>query len=158
MRTFAKHFQNGEMVRSKIERKDQGMHTTVYNKVQAVQDFCSFYDITWRKGISGVMSQKVPHHGKYADIRFAQEEFEKADEFIKEKWGLDSDIFKWFWIGIESCARFGALYIMKNDWTEIKSKSGNKVFLMSIIESKTDTIRGGKWTKFITRHEYPEKP
>jgi hypothetical protein len=40
---------------------------------------------------------------------------------------------------------------MKNNWTEIKSKSGGRVFLMSVIESKTDTIRGGKWTKFITR-------
>ncbi|MBS3922361.1 MAG: HTH domain-containing protein [Nitrosarchaeum sp.] len=151
MRSFAKHFQNGDVVCSKIGRKNLGMNTIVYKKVQAVRDFCSFYDITWRKGISGVMSQKVPHHGKYAYIRFTQEEFEAADLFIKERWGLDSDIFRWFWIGIESCARFGALYNMKNDWTEIKSKSDNRVFLMSVIESKTDNIRGGKWTKFITR-------
>jgi hypothetical protein len=40
---------------------------------------------------------------------------------------------------------------MKNDWTEIKTKSCNRVFLMSVIESKTDNIRGGKWTKFIAR-------
>jgi len=40
---------------------------------------------------------------------------------------------------------------MKNDWTEIKTKSGRTVFLMSAIESKTENIRGGKWTKFITR-------
>ena len=153
MRSFAKHFQNGEMVCSNIGKKNQGMNTTVYSKVQAIRDFCSFYDITWRKGISGVMSQKVPQHGKYADIRFTQEEFEEADLFIKEKWGLDSDIFRWFWIGVESCARFGALYNMKNDWTEIRTKSGGKVFLMSVIESKTDTIRGGKWTKFIARHD-----
>jgi hypothetical protein len=151
MRSFAKHFQNGEMICSNIGKKNQGMNTTVYSKVQAIRDFCSFYDITWRKGISGVMSQKVPHHGKYADIRFTQEEFEEADLFIKEKWGLDSDIFRWFWIGVESCARFGALFNMKNDWTEIRSKSGNRVFLMSVIESKTDNIRGGKWTKFIAR-------
>jgi hypothetical protein len=153
MRSFAKHFQNGEMICSNIGKKNQGMNTTVYSKVQAIRDFCSFYDITWRKGISGVMSQKVPDHGKYADIRFTPEEFEEADLFIKEKWGLDSDIFRWFWIGVESCARFGALYNMKNDWTEIKSKSGGKVFLMSVIESKTDTIRGGKWTKFIARQD-----
>lgn len=40
---------------------------------------------------------------------------------------------------------------MKNDWTEIQSKSSGRVFLMSVIESKTDNIRGDKWTKFITR-------
>jgi len=58
------------------------------------------------------MSQKVPGHGKYADIRFTDEEFSKADSFIKEKWGLDSDIYRWFWIGVESCSRFNALYTM----------------------------------------------
>lgn len=123
MRSFAKHFQSGDVVCDNRGQKSFGMNTIIYTKVQGVRDFCSFYDITWRKGVSGGMSQKVQHHGKYADIRFTTEEFEDADKFIKEKWGLDSDIFRWFWIGIESCARFGALYNMKNDWTEIKSKS-----------------------------------
>jgi len=77
-------------------------------------------------------------------------EFAAADKFIKERWGLDSDVYRWFWIGVESCARFNALYNMKNDWTKIKRKSG-AVFLMSVIESKTEDIRGGKWTKYITR-------
>jgi len=64
------------------------------------------------------MSQKVSNHGKYPDIRFTAEEFEAADKFIKERWGLDSDVYRWFWIGVESCARFNALYHMKNDWTK----------------------------------------
>ena len=40
---------------------------------------------------------------------------------------------------------------MKNDWTRVERKSGGVVFVMSVIESKTENIRGGKWTKFITR-------
>ena len=76
LRTFAKHVQSGTMICSNSGRKSLGMNTTVYSKVQAVRDFCSFYDITWRKGVSGVMSQKVPGHGKYADIRFTKEEFD----------------------------------------------------------------------------------
>lgn len=153
LRIFAKHFQNGDIVCSNRGRKSLGMNTAVYNKVQAVRDFCSFYDITWRKGVSGIMSQKVPNHGKYADIRFTNEEFDAADKYIKERWGLDSDVYRWFWVGIESCARLDALYHMRNDWSELKTKSGGIVFLMSAIESKTDGIRGGKWTKFITRKD-----
>ncbi len=130
-----------------------GMNTTVYAKVQAIRDFCSFYDVTWRKGVTGIMSQKTPHHGKYADVRLTDEELENADNFIKEKWGLDSDVYRWFWIGIESCARFSALYNMKNKFTKFETKSKKIIVLMSVFESKTEDIRGGKWTKFITRPE-----
>jgi len=150
MREFAMHFQNGNVVRSKMGGRSLGMNSTIYVKVQGVRDFCAFYDITWRKGVRGIMSQKVSNHGKYPDIRFTDEEFAAADKFIKERWGLDSDVYRWFWIGVESCARFNALYHMKNDWTKIKRKSG-VVFLMSVFESKTEDIRGGKWTKYITR-------
>ncbi len=153
LRTFAKHFQNDNVVGSNQGRKSFGMNTSIYGRVQAVRDFCSFYDITWRRGISGIMSQKVPGHGKYADIRFTAEEFDAADKFIKERWGLDSDVYRWFWIGIESCARQTALYNMTNDWSKLQTKSGGTVFLMSAIESKTENIRGGKWTKYITRKD-----
>ena len=151
MREFAMHFQNGTVERSKMGRRPLGMNSTIYVRVQGVRDFCALYDITWRKGVRGIMSQKVSNHGKYPDIRFTAEEFEAADKFIKERWGLDSDVYRWFWIGVESCARFNALYHMKNDWTKIKRKSGGVVFLMSVIETKTEDIRGGKWTKYITR-------
>lgn len=61
MRTFAKHFQTGDIVCSNSGRGNSlGMNTTVYAKVQAVRDFCSFYDIAWRKGVTGIMSQKTP--------------------------------------------------------------------------------------------------
>jgi len=153
MRSFAKHFQKGEVVCSNPRLNSQGMNTTVYVKVQAVRDFCSFYDITWRKGISGVMSQKVIGHGKYADIRFTDEEFDAADKFIKEKWGLDSDIYRWFWIGVESCARFGALYNMENYYTVQKNSTGKMIYIMTVHETKTEHIRGGKWTKYITRED-----
>ena len=153
MRSFAKHFQKGEVVCTNPGLNSQGMNTTIYSKVQAVRDFCSFYDITWRKGVTGVMSQKVPGHGKYADIRFTDEEFDAADKFIKEKWGMDSDIYRWFWIGVESCARFSALYTMENNYTIQKTNLGKLVYIMTVHESKTDHIRGGKWIKYITRED-----
>ena len=40
---------------------------------------------------------------------------------------------------------------MKNEFTKFETKSKKIIFLMSVFESKTENIRGGKWTKFITR-------
>jgi len=88
----------------------------------------------------------------YADIRLTEQELEQADSFIKEQWGLDSDIYRWFWIGIETCARFGALYTMTNDYTTYNN-CGKTIYIMNVIESKTAHIRGGKWIKYITKKE-----
>ncbi len=86
MRSFARHFQSGDIVCSNSGRRNSlGMNTTVYAKVQAVRDFCSFYDITWRKGVTGIMSQKTPQHRKYADIRFTDEEFDAADTPLRQE-------------------------------------------------------------------------
>lgn len=153
MRRYANLARQNKIYRDSRGVKSNDITVTMYNKVQAVRDFCSFYDITWRRGVSGIMSQKVPGHGKYADIRFTAEEFDRADKYLKERCGIDSDVYRWFWVGIESCARQNALYHMKNDWSKLKTKSGGTVFLMSAIESKTESIRGGKWTKFITRKD-----
>jgi hypothetical protein len=151
MRSFAKHYHNGKVKQSHVGKKSEGFGYTIYIRVQGVRDFCAFYDITWRRGMSGVMSQKVPGHGKYADIRFTDEEFDAADNFIKEQWGVDSDIYRWFWIGVESCARFNALYSMSNQYSKHQSPSGKIIYVMTAFETKTEYIRGGKWKKFITR-------
>jgi len=133
--------------------KYQGEGSVIYFRVQGIRDFCSFYDITWKKGTTGIMSQKVPGHGKYADIRFTDEEFDAADKYIKEQWGLDSDIYRWFWIGVETCARLNALYNMSNQYTKHHTPSGKTIYVMTAYETKTQHIRGGKWTKYITRKD-----
>lgn len=153
MRNFARAYQNGETMKHPEGKKPQGQGTAVYMRVQAIRDFCAFYDMVWKKGTTGIMSQKVPGHGKYADIRFSQKEFELADQFIKEKWGLDSNIYRWFWIGVESCARFSALYNMSNEYTIHYTQSGKQIYLLTAYETKTQHIRGGRWNKFITRQD-----
>lgn len=40
---------------------------------------------------------------------------------------------------------------MKNEFTKFEIKSKGTIFLMSVFESKTEDIHGGKWTKFIIR-------
>ncbi len=150
LRRFAKLYQNGSVEKSTRGKKNQGYNTMIYFRVQGVRDFCAFYGITWRRGVGGIMSQKVPSHGKYADIRLSESEFEAADKFITDTWGRDSDIYRWFWIGVESCARSSALYGMSNQY-ETYQKSGRTVYVFSAYETKTQHIRGGKWQKYVTR-------
>ena len=100
------------------------------------------------------MSGKIISHGQYADIRMTHNELEIADSFIKEKWGIDSDIYRIFWVGIESCARKSALLEMKCQWTEHVNQSiHKKIFCMTAYESKTSQIKGGKWSKYIIRED-----
>ncbi len=152
MRTFAKFYTSGNTIQSKRGPKPTGLNTGIYMRVQAIRDFCMFYNLFWQKGVTGIMSQKVLGHGKYSDIRLTNDELQKADIFIKETWGLDSDIYRWFWVGIESCARFDALYNMPLEYTKsISKKSGKITYIMTVIETKTEHIRGGKWSKYISR-------
>lgn len=154
MRTFAKFYTSGNAVQSKSGSKPTGLNTGIYARVQAVRDFCMFYNLFWQKGVTGIMSQKVLGHGKYSDIRLTDDELQRADDYIKEKWGLDSDVYRWFWVGIESCARFDALYNMPLEYTKsVSKKSGRTTYIMTAIETKTDHIRGGKWLKYISRED-----
>jgi len=152
LRQFAQVCREGKDVRSVTGRKRTSVRFVVYQRVQAVRDFCGFYGITWRRGVGGIMSQRVVDHGQYADVRLSQKELDMADSFIKERWGLDSDVYRWFWIGIESCARFNALYYMSLDYeSHTSAKTGKVTYIMTAFESKTESLRGGKWYKYITR-------
>ena len=151
LRNYAQQYRNGKASLDPRGKKPFGIRHGVYRIVQGVRDFCGFYEMTWRRGVGGIMSQKIIDHGKYADVRLTTEELERADGFIKEMWGLDSDIYRWFWVGVESCARFNALYNMELDYTKVNGRTGKTTFIFTAYETKTDHIRGGKWYKYITR-------
>ncbi len=153
LRSYAQLYREGKSVQDHRGKKAQNIRMIMYRKVQGIRDFCGYYGIIWRRGVGGIMSQKVIDHGKYADIRLTKEELQKADEFIKTKWGLDSDIYRWFWVGIESCARSSALCDMELDYTKSKTDSEKITFVMIAFEIKTKDIRGGKWYKYITRSD-----
>ncbi len=100
-----------------------------------------------------ITSQKVHSYGLYADIRLTEQELAQADTFNQERWGINSDIYRWFQIGIESCAIFGTPYTMSVDYTTFNS-NGKITYIMSAIETKTSLTPGrGKWTKYITKKE-----
>lgn len=139
------------LTRTRGIRVSHDIKNVLYARSQAIRDFCGFHGLTWRRGTGGVMSQAVPNHGLYADIRLTGEELEEADRYVISRWGLDSDIYRWFWIGIESCSRFAALYTMKLDYTKHTSKTGRTTYIMTAFEPKTKHIKRGKWIKYITR-------
>jgi hypothetical protein len=153
LKNYSQLYREGRVDKRPAGKKmiSSDIKNVVYQKVQGVRDFCGFYNMTWRRGVGGIMSQKVPSHGKYADIRLDDNELEQADKFIKEKWGLDSDVYRWFWIGIESCSRFEALYSTNLEHTRHAGKTGKTTYIMTAFESKTKQIKNGKWIKYITR-------
>jgi predicted DNA-binding protein YlxM (UPF0122 family) len=154
LRNYAQMYLEGRIKRRFNGKKlSEDIKNVIYCKAQGVRDFCGYYDIIWKRGVGGVMSQAVPNHGMYADVRLTNLELEEADRFIKEKWGLDSNVYRWFWIGIESCCRFEALYSMKLDYVKFTGKTGKIVYIMTAYESKTKQIKKGKWIKYITRHD-----
>ena len=95
IKNYAEMYRQGHVeMRSNSRKKiSYDIKNMMYQRVQGIRDFCGFYGIVWKRGIGGIMSQKVPNHGRYADKRLTdEEELEKADRFIKEKWSLDSDV------------------------------------------------------------------
>lgn len=154
LRNYAELYGKERAVKRHSGRKKMSddIRNIVYQRVQGVRDFCGFHGLIWKRGVGGIMSQKVPNHAKYADKRLTDEELEQADMFVKERWGLDSDVYRWFWIGIETCARFSALHSMNLDYTRhVNEKSGKTTYIMTVHEKKTRHIKNGKWFKYITR-------
>ena len=153
LKNFAKEVQSGHYDREGLGSKVKvgALDTIMYRTVMATRDFCGFYNITWRIGTPGIMSAKLIRHGNYADVRLSEEEFKKAEEYILENYGLDSDFFRIFFFGIDSCARKEAILTAKIEYRpHISKKTGKEILFMEVIETKTIHINKGKWTKYIT--------
>ena len=133
-------------------KKNTGIETLDYRASYAIASFGAVYGLSWERGTAD-MSRKIVLHAQYANIKFTPEEFEKADKFLKEKWGLDSDPFRWFWVGVETCSRYRALESMKLDFTLTKTKRGKIALLIEAFESKTKHINKGIWQKYIVRKD-----
>ena len=157
MKNFSDLAKDGQVKRLKSNRTITGSHELILYRVKmAVRDFCGYYGVTWRRGIDGIMSGKVVRHGQYSDILLTDKELEQADTFLLKTYGLDSDVYRLFWVGVESCSRKTALLTINTEWKEHLSKKGNKTFIMTAIESKTQHYKGGKWIKYIKRPKTQE--
>lgn len=154
MKEFAKQYELGKasvntQKRWDIEKTD--IEKVLYIHSKGTRDFMKFYGFPYAKGETGVMSQNIrAFHGKYADVRASDEQIAIGKKYIKEKWTIDSDIYRVFTFGIDSCARDKAMQGASIYYTVHESKKSNKItYLMEVFESKTEQIKGGIRTKYI---------
>ena len=116
-----------------------------------LRDYLAHWGYSFPRGRGGIMSQKKLSHGKYAHVKLTDDQIEAGLGILESDHGIDSDIYRIFAFGIQSCARKGALYSAKVDDIEYtKSAKGAKVLLAKVYESKTKHKGGGIWTKYIT--------
>ncbi len=120
-----------------------------YAYAKSVRDFMRIHGYNYPEGTGGVMSQSISSfHGNYSDVRMTIEEYRKGKKYIKDKWGLDSDIFRWFSYGVEALPRKMAIFNALNNYEIVNSK-GKEYYSMVAIETKTSHYKGGKWKKII---------
>lgn len=120
-----------------------------YAYSKAIRDFMRIHGYPYPEGQGGSMSQSIaPFHGKYADVRLTMDEYKNGQQYIIDTYGLDTDIFRWYSVGIEALPRKTAIHTMKNDYEVIKTKYG-EFYSMEAIETKTSHYKGGKWNKLI---------
>ena len=116
---------------------------------QAYRDFMNFHGLPYPKNYGGVSSQKVLGHGQYADVKLSPEELEKAKKYLIKKYGICSDEFRFFMMGVQSCGRHGAVFNMTLDY-EVTEVDGRKCYVFKVFESKTEHIKGGMMDKYVT--------
>lgn len=141
-------FQQGTLINDKGRKGASGWDTAFHWMKMSSRDFVQFHGISLPKNIGGVASGKVIRHAQYADVRLTDAELDVGDNFIIEKWGLDSDIFRVWGVGIEGGARKLAGLKMELNWeTHTNQKTGVVTFIMKAYETKTE----GWWKKYIRR-------
>lgn len=133
-------------------RKRKSIKNTRKHHITALRSFCAKFGIAWAKGEDPVMGNKVVGHGNYAGVRFTKGDFEVADLWLKKHYGVDSDLYRFFWFGVESCAREQAILGAKCEWEEVPDDD-KVIFVMKVFESKTKHLNAGIWEKFITKEE-----
>jgi len=149
---FLDHFRNATDQRQNTGAKRGDIASINLRINYALASFCAVNNISWARG-DPAMSRKIVGHGKYAKERLSEEEFTKANQFLIDTYGLDSDEYRWFWIGIETCSRFGALESMKLQFDSIIGKNGKETLIMQAYEAKTKEKNGGMWEKYIKRSQ-----
>lgn len=153
---YAQSYYNG-LLNGTIARKSKRVKSSplgaFYQVRQAVRHLMQYNGrngISIPRGYKGILQGRIIGHGNYADIDLSDVEIQQVEKYIIDNFGLDSDIYRIFFVGIESCARKQALMDMSLDWTE-STEDGETTFFMTAIESKTEHIAEGKLDKFVQR-------
>ncbi len=135
----------------RTNRVNSSARTAFYPVLMGVRDFVQFHGISLRKGEGGIWNAKVRGHGNYADIRLTDEQFVLLEDYLMKHGGIDSDLYRLVWVGIESCARAQALLTTPLDYTKDDPDPANITYFLTMVEQKTKHIKNGKQVKHITR-------
>jgi hypothetical protein len=149
---FIEQFKLGLDVR-KAQGHDRGSLKGITLRLNyALNSFCVLNGISWAKG-DQAMSRVIVGHGQYSKERFLKSEFIEADKYLIENFGIDSDQYRHFWVGVETCSRLGALKVMSLNYEIVYDESDKiKSLHLKTFESKLEhTKKGGAVEKFVRR-------
>lgn len=133
--------------------EDVDLQQIAYAYSKAVRDFMRSNHFVYPVGESGNMSQSITaFHGKYADVRMDEETHLNIKQDFIDDFGIDSDEFRFYMIGIEAFPRHSSIISMPSQFSEFTIKD-NIIFDCHVIETKTSQYKGGKWTKHIFDQE-----
>ncbi len=151
-RNFLKLYQEGKAkIKYRQDPNQSDIQKVAYVYSQAYRDFMNYHGLPYPKNYGGVSSQKVIGHGQYADIELTDEEIVKAKNYLIGKYGICSDEFRFFMMGVESCGRHDAVFNMTLDYTiDTNEDNTRKVYIFEMFEGKAEHIKGGKWKKYVT--------
>lgn len=141
------HFDNGTNLKQKaIKNGKRNIFRLGLN--YAIASFCGGHSISWIRGDPD-MDRQVVEHGLYSHIRLNNLELGKADTWIKKEFGMDSDLFRVFWVGVQSCSRKDALLTMPLNFTV----DTPTLLVTKCHESKTAKAHPEMWDNFIKRKD-----
>jgi len=122
-----------------------------HSYARGARNFLYTLGYSYPRGEASAMSASVVQfHGNFADVAMDEGEYAEGKAYIKSNWGQDSDVFRWFGVGIEGLPRARALHGMTTERELYKTKDGRTIYIMKAFESKTEHYRKGVWKKWIT--------
>lgn len=100
---------------------------------------------------SKLAASVIPFHGLFAEVRLTREEEATIRDAIKDKEGLDSDLFRWFAVGVEGLPRARALHGMRceHEIVELPNAAQPTIWKLEARETKTEHFNQGRWPKYI---------
>ena len=129
---------------------DINLESVRYSYSKFIRDFMKINGYSYPAGESGIMSQSISAlHGKYADIKIPESTHQAIKGELIEKFGLDSDEFRFYCYGIEAFPRNQSLFNTSSNFKEIKLDDNRIIFEMENFESKTAHYKRGIWKKHI---------
>ena len=138
-----------------VEKAD--LAAIAHHYAKGPRNFLYTLGYSYPRGEASAMSASVtPFHGNFADVSISEADYTEGRHYIVAKWGLDSDIFRWFSVGIESLSRARALHGMTTERETFETRDGRRIYIMKAFESKTEHWRKGIWKKWIVGKDTQE--